>query len=138
MDRIVRHVELAGDLHLFADVLLGFLGGVEEVTFRLALGPVAHDERVVPALELDDGAGEAVGQVCRLWCSMLLLVLGVERRWAQTQGYGECESCDSGEQSIFLECQNSFPFPFCPCMRVSGDSLPRFGKRIFGGIANIA
>lgn len=97
VDRIVRHVEIAGYLDLFADVRLGLLGGIEEVAFGPALGSVAHDEGVVAAFELDDGAGEAVRQVRRRWSCVLLLILGMERRRAQRQGYGKCESCDPGE-----------------------------------------
>ena len=113
-DRIVGRIELAGNLHLFADVLFGLLGDVEEVALRLALGAVAHDEGELAVLELDHGSGEAVRHFLRVRGGRVVLGLGlgVQRRRRQTQGYGECEGCEPGEQSAFLERQNIFPFPF--------------------------
>lgn len=111
-DGIVGHVEFAGDLHLLAYVLLGLFGVVEEVAFRLPLGSVAHDERIVPVLELDNGTSEAVRQLLRVHGGVLLVSLRVERRRAQTQGYGKCEGGKPRDQRVILKRQNSVPFPF--------------------------
>lgn len=130
-DGVIGHVELAGDFDFFPDVLLCVAGVIEHVAHGLAFWSMAHDERVVPVFERDDDAGEAVRHgLCVRGGVLLLLVLGVECRRTQTEGYGECEGCDSREQCVFLERQNIFPFPFCPCMQAGVDSLHWIGQRV--------
>lgn len=130
VDGVVFEVEVAGDLDLFACVVLYLLRVVEEVPHGLALWSVAHDERVVPIFEGHDGAFEAVGHWLGVRDVLLLLRLCVERGRTQAQGYGESEGCEPREESFFLERQNIFPFPFFFCMRLGRNSLPCIGQRV--------
>ena len=110
-DGVVGGIKLAGDLHFFADVLPGLLCDVEEVTFRLALGAMVHDERVLPVLE---SWTMAPVKLCGIFCACA----GAAWCWAapcsrrQAPGYGKCEGCEPGEQSVILGRQNILPFSF--------------------------
>ena len=96
-DGVVGHVELAGDFDFFSDVFLCIAGVVEHMSHELAFGSVSHDERVVPVLERDNDAGEAVRHGLRVRGGVLLLRLRLERGWAQAQGYGDGKGCEPGD-----------------------------------------
>ena len=94
-DGVAGHVELAGNFDFFSDVFLCVAGVIEHVSHGLTFRSVAHDERVVAVFERDDDAGEAVRRGLCVRGGVLLLILRVERGWAQTQGYGDGEGCEA-------------------------------------------
>jgi len=96
-DRVVFHVEVAGDFDLLTRILLYLPCVVEEVSHWLTLWAAAHDERILSILERHDRAFEAVRHWLRLRRGGMLLSLRVKRDGAEAYGCGKQQGGDRRE-----------------------------------------